>query len=378
MSTNVQHLSLQNSKAIMPRIGFGSYKIRGQTCKDAVLAALAAGYRHIDSAALYRNKVRVREAIEQSGVPREDVFLTTKVGSPRRKEAQGEVYQDVVETVDRIAGEDGYVDLLLIHVPGPSREHRQRLWEAMERVKKEGRAKSIGVSNFRVRHLEELREYATEWPPSVNQIELHPWCQQREVVAFCKANGIVVEAYSPLATGTRLDNTTVQSISTKHDMTPTQILIRYSLQKGAGLEDIRVLGQHALESNGRDVLAARNDDVLCSVLDLGAAVGMPHRKITRVKHTSSEQLPRGLGVLVVFLGADVADKYNLTDLLAVFGDVDKNTLWLVWLDDSDRLACDEAMTLPGHLCVLFSRREMIPSGESVAFGDGPVCFYKTC
>lgn len=156
----------------MPRIGFGSYKIRGQTCKDAVLAALAAGYRHIDSAALYRNKVRVREAIEQSGVPREDVFLTTKVGSPRRKEAQGEVYQDVVETVDRIAGEDGYVDLLLIHVPGPSREHRQRLWEAMERVKKEGRAKSIGVSNFRVRHLEELREYATEWPPSVNQIEV--------------------------------------------------------------------------------------------------------------------------------------------------------------------------------------------------------------
>ncbi|KIL84144.1 hypothetical protein FAVG1_12572 [Fusarium avenaceum] len=232
MSTNVQHLSLQNSKAIMPGIGFGSYKIRGQTCKDAVLAALAAGYRHIDSAALYRNEVRVREAIEQSGVPREDVFLTTKVGSPRRKEAQGEVYQDVVETVDRIAGEDGYVDLLLIHVPGPSREHRQRLWEAMERVKKEGRAKSIGVSNFRVRHLEELREYATEWPPSVNQIELHPWCQQRELVAFCKANDIVVEAYSPLATGTRLDNTTVQSISTKHDMTPTQILIRYSLQKG--------------------------------------------------------------------------------------------------------------------------------------------------
>lgn len=172
MSTAIQRLPLQNSKATIPRVGFGSYKIRGQTCKDAVLAALAAGYRHIDSATLYRNEVRVREAIAQSGVARDDIFITTKVGSPRRKEVQGEVYQDVVETVDRIAGEDGYVDLLLIHVPGPSREHRQRFWEAMERAKKEGRAKGIGVSNFRVRHLEELREYATEWPPSVNQIEV--------------------------------------------------------------------------------------------------------------------------------------------------------------------------------------------------------------
>ncbi|KAM0214561.1 hypothetical protein ACHAPQ_000854 [Fusarium lateritium] len=226
MSISVQRLSLGNSEATIPCIGFGSYKIRGQACKDAVLAALSAGYRHIDSAALYRNEVRVREAIEQSGLSREDIFLTTKVGSPRRKEAQGEVYQGVVDTVDRIAGEDGYVDLLLIHVPGPSREHRERLWEAMERVKKEGRAKSIGVSNFRVRHLEELREYATEWPPSVNQIE------QQDVVAFCKANDIVIEAYSPLATGTRLHDTIVQSISTKHDKTPAQVLIRYSLQRG--------------------------------------------------------------------------------------------------------------------------------------------------
>jgi diketogulonate reductase-like aldo/keto reductase len=137
-----------------------------------VLAALSAGYRHIDSAALYRNEVRVREAIEQSKVVREDLFITTKVGSPRRKTEGTEVYEDVVETVERIAGKDGYVDLLLIHVPGPSREHRQNLWEAMERVKREGRAKNIGVSNFRVRHLDEMKEYATEWPPSVNQIEV--------------------------------------------------------------------------------------------------------------------------------------------------------------------------------------------------------------
>ncbi|KAJ4141416.1 hypothetical protein NW768_000627 [Fusarium equiseti] len=230
LTTN--RIPIRNSTASIPCIGFGSYKIRGQACVDAVLAALSAGYTHIDSAALYRNEVRVREAIEQSGVARKDLFITTKVGSPRRKTSQVEVYDDVLETVERIAGKDGYVDLLLMHVPGPSREHRQSLWHAMERAKREGRAKNIGVSNFRVRHLEELQGYATEWPPSVNQIELHPWCRQKEVTAYCQENGIIIEAYSPLATGARLDDPMVGIISKKHDKSHAQILIRYSLQKG--------------------------------------------------------------------------------------------------------------------------------------------------
>ncbi|KAI3577147.1 NADP-dependent oxidoreductase domain-containing protein [Fusarium oxysporum f. sp. albedinis] len=211
-------LTLQNTTATIPLLGFGTYKIRGQTCTTAVLAALLAGYSHIDSAALYRNEVCVYEAIEQSDVPREAIFLTTKVGSPRRMAGQGDVYQDVVETVDRIAGVDG--------------DYRQRLWAAMEMVKRKGRAKSIGVSNFRVRHLEELKEYATEWPPSANQIELHPWCQQRDVVTYCQDHGIVIEAYSPLATGTRLNDPEVQRVASKHNKTPAKILIRYSLQKG--------------------------------------------------------------------------------------------------------------------------------------------------
>ncbi|KAF9766210.1 hypothetical protein IL306_001416 [Fusarium sp. DS 682] len=228
MTTTVgaqDRLTLQNTTVTIPRLGFGTYKIRGQTCTTAVLAALSAGYLAIDSATLYRNEMRIHEAIEQSGVPREKIFLTTKVGSPRRKAGQGDVYQDVVETVDRIAGVNGYVDLLLIHVPGPSRDHRQTLWAAMERVKREGRTKSIGVSNFRVRHLEELKEYATEWPPSANQIE------QRDVVSYCKDNDIVIEAYSPIATSSRLDDPEIQRISSKHSKTPAQILIRYSLQK---------------------------------------------------------------------------------------------------------------------------------------------------
>ncbi|KAG8666250.1 hypothetical protein FPOAC2_11354 [Fusarium poae] len=230
--TATSRLSIQKSASGIPCIGFGSYRIRGQSCAAAVLAALSAGYRHIDSAALYRNEVRVREAIEQSGVARQDLFLTTKVGSPRRKTEKTEVYEDVLATVERIAGKDGYVDLLLMHVPGTSREHRQSLWGAMERIKREARARYVGVSNFRVRHIDEMKEYATEWPPSVNQIELHPWCQQKEVVKYCQDNDIIIEAYSPLATGARLNDPVVESISTKHDKSHAQILIRYSLQKG--------------------------------------------------------------------------------------------------------------------------------------------------
>lgn len=191
------HIPIRNSTANIPCIGFGSYKIRGQACTDAVLAALSAGYTHIDSAALYRNEVRVREAIEQSGVARKELFITTKVGSPRRKTIQIEVYEDVLETVERIAGKDGYVDLLLMHVPGPSREHRQGLWHAMEKAKKEGRAKNIGVSNFRVRHLEELQEYATEWPPSVNQIEVS------HSILFDLTADLIVGLASPLVSSER-------------------------------------------------------------------------------------------------------------------------------------------------------------------------------
>ncbi|KAF5010556.1 hypothetical protein FDECE_3298 [Fusarium decemcellulare] len=214
-------LTLPNSAASVPRIGFGVYKIRGPTCSTAVTEALSVGYRHIDSAALYRNEHLVREAVDRSGLARNDVFLTTKVGSPTGRKSQrandDDIYRVAVESVNRIAGEDGYVDLLLIHVPGPSRAHREKLWAAIERLKEEGRTKSIGVSNFRVRHLEEMREYASVWPPSVNQIETH---------------GIIIEAYSPLATGSRLDDPALHQIASKHQKTPAQILIRYALQKG--------------------------------------------------------------------------------------------------------------------------------------------------
>lgn len=189
--TPASRIPLPNSSSI-PHLGLGVYKLRDSSCTTACLAALASGYRHIDTATLYRNAHLVRAAVADSGLDRKEVFLTTKVGGPmpRRKtplekqlaveqhtnQDDEALYQSVSQSISDLAGDaqDSHVDLLLIHVPGPSRTHRQRLWKTLERLLAERRARAIGVSNYAVRHLEEMREYATTWPPSVNQIEVSP------------------------------------------------------------------------------------------------------------------------------------------------------------------------------------------------------------
>ncbi|KAI5465629.1 NADP-dependent oxidoreductase domain-containing protein [Mariannaea sp. PMI_226] len=227
-------LLLPHSDTTIPRLGFGVYQLRDSICTAACLEALAAGYRHIDGAELYRNSHIVRDAVRRSGLERKDVFLTTKVGSPMSRRRATTQNASIKEAVARIGGEEegDYVDLLLIHVPGSSHQHRRNLWAALERIHSKGIAKSIGVSNFGVRHLKEMREFATMWPPSVNQIELHPWCQQRELVSYCRSHGIVVQAYSPLATGARLSDAVLGAVAAKHGKSPAQVLVRYSLQKG--------------------------------------------------------------------------------------------------------------------------------------------------
>ena len=153
-----------------PPIGFGVYKIRGEACTTACLAAFNAGYRHVDTAQLYRNEAHVGEAVRKSGISRRDIFLTTKIG---RKEATADkTYQSALDSVTRLASEDGYVDLFLIHIPGFHRVFREELWGVLERLRAEGKAKFIGVSNYRAYHIEEMKEYATVWPPAVNQIEV--------------------------------------------------------------------------------------------------------------------------------------------------------------------------------------------------------------
>lgn len=161
---------LPNSVQI-PRIGFGVYLSPEKQCTRSCLAALKAGYRHIDTAQYYENEKEVGEAVRQSGLKRSEVFITTKILN-----AQGSLdksYASVLNSVHVIDGEDGYVDLFLIHSATVGFEKRKELWLALEKLHKEGKAKTIGVSNYGIGHIQEMKKYATIWPPHVNQLEVH-------------------------------------------------------------------------------------------------------------------------------------------------------------------------------------------------------------
>jgi diketogulonate reductase-like aldo/keto reductase len=208
----------------IPQLGLGVWQIRaGATCEAAVLAALEAGYRHIDTAAMYGNEESVGAAIRRSGISRENIFVTTKLwnsdhGNPER----------ALDTSLRNLKFD-YVDLYLIHYP--VRERRQS-WHALEALQGNGKARSIGVSNFTIRHLRELLA-ETNTVPAVNQVELHPYLYQKDLLDFCIAKRVLVEAYSPLTHGDRLNDPKLVTVATRYPSKSTaQILIRWALQHG--------------------------------------------------------------------------------------------------------------------------------------------------
>jgi diketogulonate reductase-like aldo/keto reductase len=161
---------IPGTQTMMPRIGFGVYQIASGACQDACATALDLGYRHIDCAQLYRSEAAVGAAVQQSSIQRADVFLTTKVSRPAGSSEL--TYQNLVHSVEAMGGPEGYVDLFLIHVARFGMEQRRLLWLALERLYDEGKTRAIGVSNFAIDHLEELKEYARVWPPHVNQIEV--------------------------------------------------------------------------------------------------------------------------------------------------------------------------------------------------------------
>ncbi|KAK0390624.1 hypothetical protein NLU13_0128 [Sarocladium strictum] len=213
------------------RLGFGVYKAIGDKCIEACKVALDCGYRHIDSAQYYENESEVGRAVKESGLPRKDIFLATKILIPEGSVDQS--YQKCVESVRKMdPGENGYVDLFMIHSPSRGQEKIKEMWQALERLHNEGKARSIGVSNFGIKHIQGMKSYAKIWPPHVNQIELHPWLQQREIVAYCQENAIIVEAYCPLVRNQKADDATLKCIADKHKATTNQVLVRYCLQKG--------------------------------------------------------------------------------------------------------------------------------------------------
>jgi diketogulonate reductase-like aldo/keto reductase len=222
---------LPNSKYKIPKIGFGVYLSPKDVCVKSCKKAFEAGYRHIDTAQYYANEEQVGQAVAESGLPREDIYITSKILSPG--EDVESTYKKIVDSVEKLAGKDGYADLFLIHSPNEGKEARKTMWLALKKAKEQGKVRDIGVSNYGIQHIDEIATIdSKEALPAVNQIELHPWCQQREVVDYCKQRNIVVEAYCPIVRNEKANDETLASIAKKHNKEPNQVLIRWSLQKG--------------------------------------------------------------------------------------------------------------------------------------------------
>ena len=208
----------------MPRLGLGVWKVRqGRETLGAVRAALSTGYRLIDTAKLYGNESEVGQAVRESEVARSEIFVTTKLwnddhGRDRAKSA-------FEASLQRLGLE--YVDLYLIHWPGAGQ--RLETWEALTELPKSGRCRSIGVSNFTVGHLEELLR-SSNVVPAVNQVELHPFLFQKELIDFCRRHHIQVEAYSPLGRGAVLGHPVIAEIARAHERSPAQVVLRWELQ----------------------------------------------------------------------------------------------------------------------------------------------------
>lgn len=215
-----------NNGINIPILGLGVWQAaEGEEVEDAVRIALAAGYRLIDTAKIYGNEMGVGTAIKAASVAREDLFVTTKLWN----EDQG--YDSALQAIDTSLTELqlSYVDLYLVHWPNSDRAVREETWRAMEAIFNSGKAKAIGVSNYTVAHLQEMDNYATI-PPSVNQVEMHPFVYDESLLAACTERNIVPEAYSPLSRGERLMDSRITEVAATYGKTNAQILIRWGLQ----------------------------------------------------------------------------------------------------------------------------------------------------
>jgi len=229
MSNAVVPMVTLNNGVAIPQVGLGVWQAKeGDEVERAVSAAIEAGYRLIDTAAIYGNEVGVGKAIKASGLPREEIFLTTKLWNANH------AYDDALRAFDESVGklDCDYVDLYLIHWPLPMEGKFTQAWKALETLYNTKRVRAIGVSNFKPHHLDELLRGA-ETVPAVNQIELHPLLQQQETRAYCVEHGIAVESYSPLMqAGEAFEQPVIVQLAQQYGKTPAQVILRWHVQNG--------------------------------------------------------------------------------------------------------------------------------------------------
>jgi 2,5-diketo-D-gluconate reductase A len=226
LMTDVPMVTLNNGVEI-PQLGFGVFQVPPDETKEATLTALEVGYRHIDTAEMYRNEAGVGEAVRESGLDRRDVFVTSKLNNGAH------AYDDALRAFDQTVETLGldYVDLFLIHWPLPNVGDFVETWRAMEKIAAGGRCRAIGVSNFQIHHLERLAA-ETDTVPAVNQIEVHPYLTNERVRAYGREHQIATEAWSPIAQGGVLGDPTIVAIAERVDRTPAQVTLRWHIQRG--------------------------------------------------------------------------------------------------------------------------------------------------
>jgi 2,5-diketo-D-gluconate reductase A len=242
--TDVPNIVFNNGVEI-PQLGFGVFKVRPNETREATRTALDVGYRHIDTAEMYGNEREVGQAVRESGLDRDEVFVTSKLNNGFH------AYDDALAAFDRSLKDLAFdhLDLFLIHWPLPKVGDYVETWRAMESIYRSGRARAIGVSNFQPHHLRRLRD-ETEITPAVNQIEVHPYLVQDDVRAVNAELGVATEAWSPIARGRVLDDPTIVRIADRVGRSPSQVTLRWHIQRG----DIvfpKSVRRHRMEENFR-------------------------------------------------------------------------------------------------------------------------------
>ena len=268
-----------NNGVIIPGLGYGTYQTPPEDAYQAVSEALAVGYRHIDTAALYGNESGVGRAVKDSGLKREDVFITSKLWNTERG------YEKTLAAFDKTLAELGtdYLDLYLIHWPANEKQFGAQAkdlnletWRAFEKLYEDGKIKAIGVSNFMPNHLEDLLAEA-KIKPMVNQIEVHPGWPQTEALRYCQCNDILVEAWAPLGEAAALNNPVIAKIAAKYNHTPAQICLRWEVQQGL-LPLPKSVHKNRMEENTNIFdfeLTEAEMDIIGSLRNLGGQCKVP-------------------------------------------------------------------------------------------------------